>query len=126
MQIYRHVDYIEIENQEIMDRFLDYWRKTGHQRAGYLIGRYEPFPDVPLGIKATVCAIYEPPQLCGENFINLEEDPNEEQVDALCASLGLKRVGWIFTDLTHEENGKVKYKRSAVSVLWIIGLWDRL
>lgn len=45
------------------DRFLNYWRSTGNQRLGIMYGRYEPHKDIPLGIKATVAAIYEPPQV---------------------------------------------------------------
>lgn len=57
------MDYIEFESQEIVSQFIDYWRKTGKQRAGYMLGRYDKYDGVPLGIKATVCAIYEPPQV---------------------------------------------------------------
>ena len=46
-----------------MDRFLNYWRSSGQQRVGLLIGQYEQHPDIPLGIRATVSAIYEPPQV---------------------------------------------------------------
>ncbi|MFH4973567.1 hypothetical protein AB6A40_000276 [Gnathostoma spinigerum] len=98
-QRFRHVDNISIENEHVVNRFLDYWRKTSHQRAGYLIGRYEPFYEVPLGIKATVAAIYEPPQTSSGDSLKFEDDPNEEAVDYLCDFLGLRRVGWIFTDL---------------------------
>jgi len=62
-QKYRHVDYIQFENPMLMERFLDYWRKTGNQRIGFLYGRYEHHKDVPLGIRAVVSAIYEPQQV---------------------------------------------------------------
>ena len=63
LQRYRHVDYISFENPWMCDRFLNYWRSTGNQRLGIMYGRYEPHKDIPLGIKATVAAIYEPPQV---------------------------------------------------------------
>ena len=62
-QRYRHVDNIMFEHHTIADRFLDYWRKTGSQRMGYLYGRYTEHKDIPLGIRAEVAAIYEPPQV---------------------------------------------------------------
>lgn len=51
------------ENAHLVERFLNYWRITGHQRIGYLYGRYEQHSDVPLGIRTVVAAIYEPPQV---------------------------------------------------------------
>lgn len=51
------------ENSHLVENFLNYWRSTGHQRIGYLYGKYEIHSDVPLGIRATVVAIYEPPQV---------------------------------------------------------------
>lgn len=62
-QKYRHVDNIMFENHTIADRFLDFWRKTGSQRMGYLYGRFTEHKDIPLGIRAEVAAIYEPPQV---------------------------------------------------------------
>lgn len=76
LQKYRHVDNIMFENHTIADRFLDFWRKTGNQRMGYLYGRYTEHKDIPLGLRAEVAAIYEPPQvrdsdltqICFHNF----------------------------------------------------------
>lgn len=52
-QKFRHVDNIQIENQELVNQFLDYWRLSGHQRVGFLIGQYQPHLEVPLGIKVS-------------------------------------------------------------------------
>lgn len=58
------MDNVVFENPQLVERFLNYWRATGHQRIGFLYGSYELHKDVPLGIKAVVSAIYEPPQVC--------------------------------------------------------------
>ena len=111
-QPYRHVDNIMFENGQIVDSFVDFWRATGSQRLGFLYGKYEEFPEVPLGIKAVVVAIYEPPQEGSRDGIKLIEDvEREERVDEIAAVLGLKKVGWIFTDLMPSSTGGVKYSR---------------
>lgn len=51
------------ENGQIVENFLNYWRRSGHQRVGFMYGRYEQHENVPLGIRAVVSAIYEPPQV---------------------------------------------------------------
>ncbi|XP_050407699.1 nuclear protein localization protein 4 homolog [Patella vulgata] len=114
-QTYRHVDNIMFENASIADRFLNFWRSTGNQHCGILYGRYEPFKDTPLGIKATITAIYEPPQKSSRNKIELLED-NNDTVNAVAEKLGLKAIGWIFTDLVAEclQQGTVKNFRGKV------------
>ncbi|KAK2820124.1 hypothetical protein Q5P01_023083 [Channa striata] len=113
-QKYRHVDNIMFENHTIADRFLDFWRKTGSQRMGYLYGRYTEHKDIPLGIRAEVAAIYEPPQNATQNSLELLEDPKAAAVDEIAAKLGLCKVGWIFTDLLSEDTriGTVRYTRN--------------
>ncbi|CAG0887577.1 unnamed protein product [Darwinula stevensoni] len=113
-QAYRHVDNVSFENPFLVERFLNYWRLTGHQRVGFLYGRYEIFKDVPLGIKATVAAIYEPPQESTRDTIQMLPDPKEELVKEIGKQLGLQCVGWIFTDLVAEDKtkGTVKYIRN--------------
>lgn len=112
-QPYRHVDNVMFEDQEIVNRFIEGWRRSGEQRFGYLIGRYEEFTDVPLGIRAIVSAIYEPLQINGRYSLELLEDSLDNEVKDVSALLGLRKVGWIFTDLEPEgTNGKVSYKRN--------------
>uniref|UniRef100_A0A3B3ZDT2 Nuclear protein localization protein 4 homolog n=1 Tax=Periophthalmus magnuspinnatus TaxID=409849 RepID=A0A3B3ZDT2_9GOBI len=113
-QKYRHVDNIMFENHTIADRFLDFWRKTGSQRMGYLYGRYTEHKDIPLGIRAEVAAIYEPPQTATQNSLELLEDPKAAAVDEIASKLGLCKVGWIFTDLVSEDTriGTVRYTRN--------------
>nr|AFK29236.1 CG4673-PB-like protein [Drosophila buzzatii] len=102
-QTYRHVDNVMFENTKIVERFLNYWRTTGHQRMGYLYGTYEQHTDVPLGIRAKVAAIYEPPQESSRDSINICSDEGADEVEAVAKALGLKKIGWIFTDLITED-----------------------
>lgn len=102
-QPYRHVDNVMFENPSLVERFLNYWRCSGHQRMGFLYGTYEVHNDVPLGIRARVSAIYEPPQESSRDGIQLLVDEHEKEVDDLAAVLGLKKVGWIFTDLISDD-----------------------
>ncbi|KAH8265438.1 hypothetical protein KR038_007808 [Drosophila bunnanda] len=116
-QTYRHVDNVMFENTKIVERFLNYWRTTGHQRMGYLYGTYEQHTDVPLGIRAKVAAIYEPPQESTRDSINIQPDEGADDVDAVANALGLKKIGWIFTDLITEDAsaGTVKQIRGIES-----------
>lgn len=75
------------ENPNLVERFLNYWRVTGHQRLGFLYGRYESHLDVPLGIKATVTAVYEPPQEGSRDHVKLLPDPKKELVDEVLICL---------------------------------------
>jgi nuclear protein localization family protein 4 len=110
------VDHLEIASMDIVDRFLHAWRLTGLQRFGFLIGHYEPYDKVPMGIKAVVEAIYEPPQegeLDGLTVgIPWEEEPRIKEL-ARNASKPLTVVGYVFTDLdpTPDDRTKSVYKR---------------
>jgi nuclear protein localization family protein 4 len=90
---------VEIADPKIFNKFLDAWRQTGAMRYGYLYGDYETDDQAPLGIKAVVKAIYEPPQDCAADGVNMNEDPHAESVDRTAALLGLRKIGWIFLDL---------------------------
>lgn len=59
-------------------------------------------------------AIYEPPQDSTKDSIRLLPDTREELVEQMAQELGLRRVGWIFTDLLAEDvqKGTVKHTRN--------------
>lgn len=113
LQKFRMVDHVEFADSTIMNNFIESWRQTGYQRFGILYGRYENFDKVPLGIKAVVEAIYEPPQHGEQDGITLLPWDNENQVNEIAAKLGLQQVGLTFTDLTDAGNrdGSVICKR---------------
>ena len=55
-QPFRHVDHVQFESGGMLNEFINGWRKSGAQRVGYLLGRYEHYDHVPLGITAVVTA----------------------------------------------------------------------
>ncbi|KAG6886821.1 hypothetical protein C0992_002181 [Termitomyces sp. T32_za158] len=115
-QQFRMVDHLEIASTDIIERFLHAWRNTGLQRFGWLIGRYEPYDKVPMGVKAVVEAIHEPPQEGELDGLTLGlpwEDETRIRELAKSASTPLTIVGYIFTDLdpTPEDRSKNVYKR---------------
>lgn len=107
LKTFRHVDNIMFENGQIVEKFINFWRQSGHQRIGFLYGRYETYDGVPLGIKAVVSVIYEPPQSTSQNHVELHlPNPDQDKIDSITKKLGLTCVGWIFTDLVTEDPRK--------------------
>lgn len=115
-QEFRMVDHVEIQRSELINEFIEAWRDTGTQRFGYMYGTYQEYDATPLGTKAVVEAIFEPPQHDEQDglTIDMEQVMQEMQrVDTLAEQMGLQRIGFIFTDLTDAGfgDGSVLCKR---------------
>ncbi|KAJ8527267.1 hypothetical protein K7X08_029744 [Anisodus acutangulus] len=80
------------------------------KRGGFMYGTVSPEG------KVVVDFIYEPPQLGTEESLLLLRDPEEEKlVDAIAIGLGMRKVGFIFTQTISQD--KKDYTMSTVEVL---------
>lgn len=65
----------------------------------YLYGYYSEDPNYPEGVRINVEAIYDPPQISEMNGFYELDDDRLYKVDMIAHTLGLERVGQIFTKI---------------------------
>lgn len=107
-QEFRMVDHVEFQNSSLINNFIEAWRSTGMQRFGYMYGTYQKYDSTPLGIKAVVEAIYEPPQHDEQDGLTMDGEQvlkEMKEIDTMASCMGLTRIGLMFTDLTDSGNG---------------------
>lgn len=73
-QVFRVVDHVEFDCGYIVENFIRNCKTTGKTRFGYMVGKYEDYVQIPLGLKAVVSWIYEPNQKAFPDGFVLEED----------------------------------------------------
>ncbi|CCF59841.1 hypothetical protein KAFR_0I00600 [Kazachstania africana CBS 2517] len=108
LQEFRMVDHVEFQKSELINEFIESWRFTGMQRFGYLFGSYKRYDATPLGMKAVVEAIYEPPQHDEQDGLTMDVVQVKEEIQhvlSLANRMGLTCIGLIFTDLSDAGNG---------------------
>lgn len=115
-QEFRMVDHVEFQDSELINQFIEAWRQTGMQRFAYMLGRYEKYDATPLGIKAVVEAIYEPPQHDEQDGLTMDMElvkTEMEHINEIASQMKLSCIGLVFTDLTDSGNndGSVFCKR---------------
>ncbi|CAB4253660.1 similar to Saccharomyces cerevisiae YBR170C NPL4 Ubiquitin-binding protein involved in protein degradation [Maudiozyma barnettii] len=107
-QEFRMVDHVEFQNSALINNFIEAWRSTGMQRFAYMYGTYKKYDSTPLGIKAVVEAIYEPPQHDEQDGLTMDGEQvlkEMKEIDDLASKMRLFRIGLMFTDLTDSGNG---------------------
>ena len=92
-------------NAQELSQFVGAWQQTGlyEQRMGWLYGYYSEDPNFPDGVRVNVEAIYEPPQVGEQNGCQALQDSGRVHADMVAESLGLERVGQIYTTLNKER-----------------------
>ncbi|TIB95209.1 NPL4-domain-containing protein [Wallemia mellicola] len=101
VQEYRMVDHVEFASSGLVEGLLNFWRASGLQRFGILLGKYAPYDAVPMGIKAVVESVHEIPQEGEVDGLTLGlpwED--QERIVDLAKSAGLEVLGMIYSDLS--------------------------
>ena len=118
-QQYRHVDHLEMMNLTEAMEFVNYWKSSlgmSKQRVGWMYGYYKEDNSYPMGVRAVMEAIYEPPQddcLDPEGSLVLENDAFKSSVDAIANSLGLECLGLVFT---HKEREEILTSREIITL----------
>lgn len=118
-QRFRCVDSVVFDTGDIMDRFLEGWRRNGDQQIGYMVGKLERSNITPFSVQARVHCIYRPLQINSLNFVEVDSYPEDDlTLQYLLQKLDMQVLGIVYTDLVQdsdeEGNFRVKNFRNKV------------
>ncbi|ORD96600.1 NPL4 [Hepatospora eriocheir] len=99
-QVYRHVDYVEFDNKEVVEEFIESWKNSKRQRIGLLVGKKIEKDKKIRGIVSAIWKIEQENYPDGVHIPKSIEYPFKD----------LEILGLIYTDLHYKENNLFSYK----------------
>lgn len=103
-QPYRYIDYVEFDSVFHFENLINDFKSSGRQQIGLILGKICDNPDIPLGKKAVVSAIWKIEQETFPDGVIAKDLPQEFYSNELSI------LGVIYTDLIYKNGEFSSYK----------------